>query len=66
MERRIYIRFQDEEFEAVRILATRERRDARDQVAVLVRERLVDLGLLPRDLRRGDEAREEVGDGDAG
>lgn len=47
MPTKIMIAIEDEERAALYELAKRERRDPRDQVALILRAELVDLGLLP-------------------
>lgn len=44
----IYIKLEPTEMRGLGDLAKIERRDMRDQAAILVRERLIELGLLPK------------------
>ena len=53
---RVFVPLNSEERKALRVLAERERRDPRDQAALIIRADLEKRGLLPADPQPADQS----------
>lgn len=61
--RRMTVTLHQDEHEALITLAEQERRDPRDQAAILIRSELKRRGRLPVDEQQGEAQAEEANDG---